>query len=55
MKIICSKCNTTYKIKENIVAQAKKMTVKCKKCGGRMVLETTCASTTQAASNPGDG
>ena len=41
MKIICSKCNTTYKIKDNIVPQAKKMTVKCKKCGSGIVLEPT--------------
>ena len=40
MKIICSKCNTTYNIKDNIVPQAKKMVVKCKKCGSRIVLES---------------
>ena len=39
MKIICSKCNTTYKIKDNLVSQTKKMTVKCKKCGSGIVLE----------------
>ena len=39
MKIICSKCNTTYNIKESMVPKAKKMTVKCKKCDGPIVLE----------------
>ncbi|MGD8294623.1 MAG: zinc-ribbon domain-containing protein, partial [Desulfobacterales bacterium] len=39
MKIICSKCNATYNIKENVIPRAKKMALECKKCGGRIVLQ----------------
>ena len=39
MKIICSKCNATYNIKENAIPKTKKMAVKCKRCGGRIVLQ----------------
>ena len=39
MKILCSQCNATYVIKGKNIPQQKEMAVRCKKCGGRIVLD----------------
>jgi predicted Zn finger-like uncharacterized protein len=38
MNIVCAQCNATYNIPEKKIPQ-KRVTAKCKKCGGRIVIE----------------
>jgi len=38
MKVVCTNCNATFSIPENKIPK-KRMSAKCKKCGGQFVIE----------------
>lgn len=41
MQIICPTCNARYTIPDNKIPQGKKAAATCKKCGGRIVIESS--------------
>jgi predicted Zn finger-like uncharacterized protein len=51
MQIVCPTCNTTYNIRSNRLPKTK-ATAKCKKCGGKLIIEPPVASHVQAAPPP---
>lgn len=51
MQIVCPTCNTTYNIRSNDLPR-RKATAKCKKCGGKLIIEPPVASHVQAAPPP---
>jgi predicted Zn finger-like uncharacterized protein len=40
MKVVCPTCNTSYNIPDNKIPQGKRVTATCKRCGGKIIIET---------------
>ena len=51
MQIVCPTCNATYNIRSDDLPE-RKATAKCKKCGGKLIIEPPEASHVQAAPLP---
>ena len=51
MQIVCPTCNATYNIRSDALPQ-RKATAKCKKCGGKLIIEPQVAGYVQAEPPP---
>jgi predicted Zn finger-like uncharacterized protein len=51
MQTVCPTCNATYNIRGNDLPK-RKATAKCKKCGGKLIIEPLVAGYAQAAPQP---
>jgi DNA-directed RNA polymerase subunit RPC12/RpoP len=51
MQIVCRTCNATYNIRRDNLPE-RKATAKCKKCGGKLIIEPLVAGYVQAAPPP---
>ena len=49
MEITCPTCNASYNISDDKIPEGKKVSAKCKKCGGRIVVEASVKKARPAA------
>jgi len=52
MEITCPTCNAIYNIADDKIPEGKKVSAKCKKCGGRIVVEARVKKARPAAPKP---